>query len=194
MNLNDVYPHCDPRILHAPKECEFCDKRPDLQKARRDWGIAYTGHKPKEGGLPCPAEVARPIEIIEAWAGNRAVRPVVPEPQVEPVDRTARVTLTGNPPEDPECVGAPAPIDPETGMHKDYWVLSDEERAKGWVRPYRDTYIHRKCGVATTMGRKLSETYARDPKFYGATFCVGCKTHFPVIEFYWDGTTEDVGS
>lgn len=82
------------------------------------------------------------------------------------------------------------------GMQKKYLVLSDEERAKGFVRPVRRTYVHEKCGVATTMGQALSETYARDPKFYGATYCVGCKAHFPVGpngEFHWDDG-EKVGS
>jgi|SRR6266850_5528478 len=105
-----------------------------------------------------------------------------------------RVTLSGRPPETTDAIGAPAPIDPATGMHKDYWILSDDERAKGWVRPYRDRYTHAKCGGSTIMGRKLSETYARDPEFYGATFCAFCKMHFPVDEFVWDGTNEKVGS
>lgn len=81
---------------------------------------------------------------------------------------------------------APKPINPETGQHGSYWVLSDEERAKGFVRPVRRTYVHAKCGTATTMEQKLSETYAREPKFYGATFCVACREHFPVSEFKWD--------
>lgn len=67
-----------------------------------------------------------------------------------------------------------------------YLVLSDEERAKGFVRPVRRTYIHEPCGAATTMGLALSETYARSPKFYGATFCVKCQMHRPVHEFKWD--------
>jgi hypothetical protein len=66
-----------------------------------------------------------------------------------------------------------------------YLVLSEEERAKGFVRPYRDAYKHKKCGTVTTMGRALSETYARNPKFYGATYCVQCSAHFPVNEFLW---------
>jgi len=40
-------------------------------------------------------------------------------------------------------------IDPATGMQKGYVVLSDEERAKGFVRPLRQTYRHvgkRVCG------------------------------------------------
>lgn len=67
-----------------------------------------------------------------------------------------------------------------------YLVLSDEERAKGFVRPYRTTYIHTEgCGARTTMNRAISETYARDPKFYGATYCTGCRMHRPVSEFEW---------
>lgn len=82
-----------------------------------------------------------------------------------------------------------------SGQNKKYLVLSEEERAKGWVRPYRDTYVHDICGVATHMGRELSETYARDPKFYSHTYCVGskCQSHFPVSEFKWDDG-EIVGS
>ncbi len=80
------------------------------------------------------------------------------------------------------------------GQNECYLVLSEEERAKGYVRPVRRTYVHTKCGAATTMGTALAETYARDPKFYGATFCTGCNTHLPVDEFLWDGTNEMVGS
>lgn len=88
-------------------------------------------------------------------------------------------------------------IDPRTGMQKAYVVLSDEERAKGFIRPVRQSYVHQKCGVVTTMGRALAETYARDPAFYSGTFCCGCGAHFPVGEageFVWDGTTEKVGT
>jgi hypothetical protein len=50
------------------------------------------------------------------------------------------------------------------------------------------------CGTVTTMGRALSGTYARDPKFYGATFCCGCNVHLPVGEFVWTADDETVGS
>ena|SRR5687768_6755723 len=79
-----------------------------------------------------------------------------------------------------------------------YLVLSDEERAKGFVRPVRHAYIHTKCGSVSTMGTALAETYARDPKFYGATFCVACSMHRPVGpegEFIWDdGSGQKVGT
>ena len=132
-----------------------------------------------------------------------------------------------------------------TGMNKAYLVLSEEERAKGFVRPVHRAYVHvgvkpknplrnlteeeaaqyaqwkyvkfepypesespvtgrfwtqddidkqNGCGTKTTMGLALCETYARDPKFYGATFCCGCGKHLPVAEFVWDGTSDRVGS
>lgn len=131
-----------------------------------------------------------------------------------------------------------------------YLVLSEEERAKGFIRPVRDSYRHvgpmgpkyllrdvtpeekasfnsnglseyvkyekypdseypvigkfwtqkmlddidNGCGVRTTMNLALAETYARQPSFYGATYCVGCQMHLPVSEFVWAGTDERVGS
>src|SRR6266576_2759240 len=74
-----------------------------------------------------------------------------------------------------------------TGQHKSYIILCPDERAKGFVRPLRRSYIHvgiggheidpndmskhgrtgNACGAETTMGLALCETYARDPKFYG---------------------------
>lgn len=88
-------------------------------------------------------------------------------------------------------------IDPATGQQKGYVVLADEERAKGFVRPYRNEYKHLKCGQITTMGRTISETYARNPFFYSGTFCAHCRNHFPVGltgEFVWVGTNEKVGT
>lgn len=138
-------------------------------------------------------------------------------------------------------------------QHEAYLVLSEEERAKGFVRPVRRSYRHvgiagpkfplqditaeqkewwkddsdpfvkfesypsgykgsatgkfwtqteldsvgKGCGTVTTMGRALSETYARDPDFYGSTYCVGCSMHLEVGadgEFMWEGTTERVGT
>lgn len=82
----------------------------------------------------------------------------------------------------------------ETGQHKGYIVLCPDERAKGFLRPYRDAYRHVNCGTVTTMGRALSETYARDPAFYSHTFCVGCNRHLPVAEFVWTVDGQQVGS
>ena len=136
-------------------------------------------------------------------------------------------------------------------QNKTYLVLSDEERAKGFVRPVRSSYVHvgppaskypmrdlteeekerhaqwnyvkfeiyppeklpltgsfwtqerldkaskGGCGTVTTMGQAIAETYARNPAFYGSTYCVGCSRHLPVGaqgEFLWDGTDERVGT
>jgi hypothetical protein len=111
-----------------------------------------------------------------------------------------RVTLTD---------GSPVPKDGShtdnrgDGQQKGYVVLSGEERSKGFVRPVRTSYVHvggpegRGCGVKTTMGLALAETYAAKPTFYSGTFCCGCGAHFPVGErgeFVWDGTNERVGT
>lgn len=112
-----------------------------------------------------------------------------------------RTTLSGQKP-DPDYVGpAPQPIDPATGMHGDYWVLSEEERSKGFIRPVRKSYKHLKCGSVTSMATAIAETYARRPSYYSATFCCHCGAHLPVGqngEFVWmdNGkvTTEKVGT
>lgn len=81
------------------------------------------------------------------------------------------------------------------GMQEKYLVLSEDELAKGFVRPVRRSYIHESCGSVTTMGLALSETYARDPGFYGETYCAHCRGHYRVGErghFRWieaDGLT-----
>ena len=59
-----------------------------------------------------------------------------------------------------------------------YLILSEEERAKGFVMPVRKTYRHMKCGSDTTMGLAIAETYAARPTFYGGTFCCFCGSHF----------------
>ena len=129
-----------------------------------------------------------------------------------------------------------------TGQQVAYLVLSEEERAKGFVRPLRHAYKHvgrpgpqyplldltdaqkeatahygyvkfekypesespktgrywtqaqldaidHGCGGETIMAPKIAETYARNPQFYGATYCMSCRKHPPVEEFVWpDGT------
>jgi len=153
------------------------------------------------------------------------------------------------------------PKDPRLGHGTDqesvpqnevYLVLSEEERAKGFIRPVRKSYVHighkveleggeikpltKKqlerykdynyaaylkypkersplvgrflskeeaenigkyvggCGATTTMNEIIAETYARNPKFYGSTYCISCQKHLPVEEFVWVGTNEKVGS
>lgn len=110
-----------------------------------------------------------------------------------PVDRSKRCTVG-----EAIAPGVPNTEDRGDGQQKGYVILCDEERAKGFVRPVRTSYIHTKCGTKTTMGLKLSETYARDPEFYSGTFCCGCGGHYPVGvdgEFIWDDNSgEKVGT
>lgn len=78
-----------------------------------------------------------------------------------------------------------------------YLVLSEEERAKGFVRPLRYRYVHDTCRGATTMSQEIAETYARRPDFYSATYCVHCSMHRPVGasgEFVWEAGGERVGT
>lgn len=93
--------------------------------------------------------------------------------------------------------GAPVPADNShtqlkpNGQQRDYIVLSEAERAKGFVKPVRMSYIHigrdgRRCGGVTLMGLSIAETYARNPKFYSGTFCCRCGAHFDLNEFEWE--------
>lgn len=94
------------------------------------------------------------------------------------------------------------PVVPSTeklpdGQHADHYVMSPEELAQGYVEPVREKYVHTKCGVVTRMPRLCAETYARDPSYYGKTFCCGCGDYFPVGEdgeFVWDGSDQKVGT
>lgn len=57
-----------------------------------------------------------------------------------------------------------------------------------WTQAELDK-VGKGCGTVTTMSQAIAETYARDPGFYGATFCCGCGKHLPigkVGEFVWD--------
>lgn len=80
------------------------------------------------------------------------------------------------------------------GQYRDYAVLPQSERDRGFVRPVRRSYVHITCGTLTSMSQDIAETYARNPKYYGATFCIECRQHLPVCEFVWEGSQEVVGS
>jgi len=153
------------------------------------------------------------------------------------------------------CINTPKG---EGQQNECYLILSEEERAKGFIRPYRNRYIHvgrnvsshwkgihrmvteeerqevgmekyvavmtsltrddgshmggpyvtqeeldawqkgeriGGCGGKTIMAREIAETYARNPSFYGSTWCMNCRTHIDVNEFIWDDDSgETVGS
>ncbi len=75
----------------------------------------------------------------------------------------------------------------ENGQYENYPDSTEGE----YVAPVRNSYVHDKCGVKTIMATRFAETYARNPKYYGATFCCGCSAHLPVSQFKWavDGVT-----
>lgn len=54
--------------------------------------------------------------------------------------------------------------------------------------------VGRGCNTVTTMSQPIAETYARQPAFYGSTYCVHCEKHLPVSEFIWVEDGERVGS
>jgi hypothetical protein len=137
--------------------------------------------------------LVKALESRLAQTLQEAVKPAANPPKaIEPVDRSAR-----------DVVGsAIAKGIPDTsllpdGQQKGYVVLSAAERAKGFVRPVRRSYVHEACGTQTTMGLALAETYSRSPDFYSGTYCAACNNHFPVGkdgEFRWSGTNEKVGT
>lgn len=162
-----------------------------------------------------------------------------------------RCTVHKQKAENPEDASVPTSAKLADGQFADHWVLCEEERAKGFVRPVRQNYIHvgipgprfelrdltaeeqerwggegyvkfepypkdyergglgrfwtqakldkvgKGCGTNTRMPMACAETYARQPSYYGSTFCCGCGTYLPVGadgEFVWSGTDERVGT
>lgn len=129
-------------------------------------------------GLPWSPTLADDLHVVL----NRAARrPTPPSSRITDDPTDSRLTR-----------GADDPAAPPPGMADAYLVLSEAERAKGFIRPVRQSYWHDACGQRTTMGLALAETYARQPTFYGATYCAVCHLHRPVGqngEFTWeDGT------
>ena len=69
-------------------------------------------------------------------------------------------------------------------------------RGRFWTQQELDK-AGRGCGASTSMPLAIAETYARQPGYYGSTFCCGCGAYFPVGgmgEFVWDGSDERVGT
>lgn len=69
--MMEQFPHCDSSVLHAPGECEYCDRRPEWQELRKGWRIAFTGHEPKHGEVSCPSDQRRGTAGSHVWPGNQ---------------------------------------------------------------------------------------------------------------------------
>lgn len=157
-------------------------------------------------------------------------------------------TARGEAPTLPRDQAVPTAEKLSDGQYRDHWVLSPEERGKGFVRPVREKYVHvgidgpkfplrdlnekekefgikqgwvkfeeypedyegaalgrmwsqeqldsvgSGCGTVTRMPSSCAETYARQPSFYGSTFCCGCGKYLPVGkdgEFVWDDARDE---
>lgn len=154
--------------------------------------INHPDLKPDENGVGhivfSPSQAQQLATILRQKAKDAALESEALKPPAPTADRSQRTLVDGSP-----VTEGHRELN-LNGQQKDYVVLSPEERAKGFVRPVRRSYRHLKCGTVTTMAPAIAETYARDPGFYNGTFCVGCRTHLPLDEFVWDGTTERVGS
>lgn len=157
------------------------------RKLRAAFGLP---HEALTGRIEVRADPSMPRDEFELRSGTDAVRVRVKPPTFQTAHGEAE-TIGGTP------YGEHLETLP-SGQQKDYVVLTPEERAKGFVRPVRRSYIHEKCGTQTTMGQALAETYAREPTFYSGTFCCECGAHFPVGangEFVWkDDPTQKVGT
>lgn len=81
------------------------------------------------------------------------------------------------------------------GEYAKYETYPEGSKAVGkfWTQAQLDN-VRKGCGEVTKMSDALAETYARNPKFYGATYCVGCSMHKPVNEFIWIDDETEVGS
>lgn len=108
-----------------------------------------------------------------------------------PVDRTNTVLTNGHA---TNADRTHAKIDDQSGLQRAYIVLTEAERARGFVRPVRHSYRHLMCHGVTTMNSAIAETYARDPTFYHATFCATCRRHFSLAAFVWTDDGSPVGS
>jgi hypothetical protein len=71
--------HCDGRVIHAPGECEYCDKYGVMQQIQRmALMVCFTNQTPEQlttkGWKPCPAMYVRGADSINSWGGNVAKR------------------------------------------------------------------------------------------------------------------------
>ena len=107
-------------------------------------------------------------------------------------------------------VGPPGPqsvlidlAESEIEHYKQYGYIKFEKYLKNhhavgryWTQEQIDR-VGSGCNTVTTMPQDCAETYARQPGFYGSTFCVNCGEYFPVGEsgeFIWLDDETRVGT
>ena len=106
-----------------------------------------------------------------------------PKKEVPPVDTSARCTTDGK------------PFDPtlgENGQQKNYIILCDEERAKGFVRPVRKSYRHVGVRPEYPLVDLTEEEHERYDKFGYVKKEEYPKERHPVTGRYW--TEKDLNS
>jgi hypothetical protein len=74
-----------------------------------------------------------------------------------------RCTVSGQAPVNPDDAPVPNSERRADGQHVDHWVLCAEERAKGFVRPVRDAYLHVGIAAPTSLRPLTEEEKARWP-------------------------------
>lgn len=97
-------------------------------------GVAWLWRHPKaaSAGAKVGVGLVKKIRKDDDTGASDREAPTPP-----PVDRRQTVLTTGAP-----VTADHREIDPSTGQQRGYVVLSDAERAKGFVRPLRDSYRH----------------------------------------------------
>lgn len=123
-----------PGIMHPITE-ETCEPRGDGQG---DLAEAQEA-RPHEEDLPgpYPGDPRGDRERDQGCSSERSET----EEEVSESFRDNMVPLSGGKPTTPEG-SVPNPEKLPDGQYKDHWILSDAERAKGFVRPVRTKYRH----------------------------------------------------
>lgn len=63
-------PHCDPRVLHSPGKCPYCDSAKVLQLMRQAYKLPFTDELQATDPLLPGADRSR--GSADRWAGNQA--------------------------------------------------------------------------------------------------------------------------
>lgn len=76
-------------------------------------------------------------------------------------------------------------INEKTGLQKGYVVLCKEERDKGFVRPYRDTYVHVGRKLPANLRELTEEEHERYDKYGYVKYEEYDESKSPVCGRFW---------